>query len=112
MKTLPFKVTEEPQGQSSQITIPKVQDAPKTPGNLSVTIPIEHQKGAMQARTQKAAEGGTATRVRYRPVVEPVSPGSSISTQEGEEHLQSALMSNILDEVSEGLSLPLFSLLV
>ncbi|KAJ8039132.1 hypothetical protein HOLleu_16754 [Holothuria leucospilota] len=99
MKTLPFKVTEEPQGQSSQITIPKVQDAPKTPGNLSVTIPIEHQKGAMQARTQKAAEGGTATRVPYRPVVEPVSPVSTISTQGGEEHLQSALMSNILDEM-------------
>ncbi|PIK37333.1 putative nuclear pore complex protein [Apostichopus japonicus] len=55
MKSLPFVVTEEPQGASSQITLPKVQDVPKAPGNLSVTIPLEQRKSAMQAQRAAAA---------------------------------------------------------
>lgn len=98
MKTLPFPVTEEPQGTSSQITLPKVQDVPKAPGNLSVTIPLEQRKGVMQAQ-RAASAAAEAQKQAYAPVVEPVSPVSSVSTATGGEHLESALMSNILDEV-------------
>ncbi|XP_071820587.1 uncharacterized protein [Apostichopus japonicus] len=99
MKSLPFVVTEEPQGASSQITLPKVQDVPKAPGNLSVTIPLEQRKSAMQAQRAAAAAAVQAQKQVYAPVVEPVSPVSSVSTSVGGEHLESALMSNILDEM-------------